>query len=128
MRQLWDEAVNLTRPRPRVGRRRRGAEAEEKTQEERNAVRAATLAGEGQYTRSLQALTSAGLADHSRATVKKMQAKHPEAAQELGPLPTTDTQPISFTQLQVSKAALRFRKGSAPGPSGMRPKHLKIAL
>ena len=116
MRQLWDEALELTRPRPRVGRRRRGAEAEEKTQEERNAVRAATLADEGQYTRSLHALTSAGLADHSRATVKKMQAKHPEAAHELGPLPTTDTQPISFTQLQVSKAALRFRKGSAPGP------------
>ena len=61
VRQLWDEAVELTRPRPRVGRRRRGAEAEEKTQEERNAVRAATLAGEGQYTRSLQALTTAGL-------------------------------------------------------------------
>ena len=128
VRQLWDEAVELTRPRPRVGRRRRGAEAEEKTQEERNAVRAATLAGEGQYTRSLQALTSAGLADHSRDSVRKMEAKHPEATQELGPLPTTDTNPISFTQLDVYKAAQRFRKGSAPGPSGLRPEHLKIAL
>ena len=71
--QLWDEAVELTRERPRQGRpRKRGRpgrrrqqqqeQDEQESQAKRNAERATTLAQDGQYTKALQALTSAGMA------------------------------------------------------------------
>ena len=39
-----------------------------------------------------------------------------------------DVPPLVFTQLEVFKAVKSFRKGSAPGPSGLRPEHLKVAV
>ena len=51
----------------------------EQSQEQKNAQRATRLTHEGQYTRALQSLTSAGMADHNRATVHEMTAKHPPA-------------------------------------------------
>ena len=76
--QLWDEAVELTRVRPRQGRprkrgrpgRRRQQQEEEESQAKKNAERATTLAQDGQYTKALQALTSAGMASHSRANIE----------------------------------------------------------
>ena len=41
----------------------------------RNAKRASTMAGEGQYHRALEALTSVGMADHNRETVRIMKEK-----------------------------------------------------
>ena len=90
----------------------------------RNAKRAGIIAGEGQYTRALQALTSSGMAEPDRATVKQMREKHPPAQHPIGPLPTTDTAPLSLTTEAVLKAATRFKKGTAAGPSGLRPEHL----
>ena len=130
--QLWQEAVQLTEKQPRKrGRKRRGDEenlTEEEKLRKRNAKRAATKAGEGQFTRALQALTSAGMAEHSRQSVKIMREKHPAPQNPLGNLPTTDHAPLSVTSTQVVKAALRFNKGSAGGPSGLRPEHLRVVL
>ena len=40
----------------------------------------------------------------------------------------TSTPQLQFTAKDVQKAALSFRKGSAPGPSGLRPEHLNVVL
>ena len=137
--QLWEEAVELTRERPRQGRpRRRGRpgrrrqlqqeEDEEESQAKKNAERAATLAQDGQYTKALQALTSAGMAAHTRANIEVMREKHPPAAGAPRPLPTTDIPQLVFNQVEVDKGVKRFRRGSAPGPTGLRPEHLRVAL
>ena len=65
---------------------------------------------------------------HSRQTAKVMNEKHTAAQHPIGNLPTTDHAPLSFTSTQVVKAALRFNKGSAGGPSGLRPEHLRVVI
>ena len=129
-RQLWDEAIELTRTQSRSKGRRKTGEPErtEKCQEERNAERATQLGQDGQYTRALQALTSAGMADHSRAAVAEMKSKHPQPSNPPTFQSSTNTPQMRFTQLEVYKAVKSFKKGSAPGPSGLRPEHLKVAL
>ena len=87
-----------------------------------------TLAGEGQFTRATQALTSCGMADKSRATVKLLRDKHPAPSHPIGPLPTTNSDPLSLYGPNVFKSALKFKKGTAPGPSGLRPEHLRVVL
>ena len=129
--QLWQEALQSIEPRPRRGRKKR-RDDEELTEEEklkkRNAKRAGTMASEGQFHRALQALTSAGMAEPNRETVKIMKEKHPVGQQLIGDLPTTDCSPLSLTSTQVIESALKFKKGSAPGPSGLRPEHLRVVL
>ena len=107
--------------------RRCGRVEERKSQEQRNADRCTVLVQEGQYTRGLQALASAGMAEHNAATIREMQAKHPPAARVQPPLPTTNISQLAFNKKEVLQAAQSFRKGSAPGPSGKRPEHLKGA-
>ena len=94
----------------------------------KNAKRASTMAGEGQYHRALEALTSVGMAEHNRETIRIMREKHPASQRPIGDLPTTEAAPLSFTSFQVVKSALRFKKGSAAGPSGLRPEHLRVVL
>ena len=125
--QLWQEAVNLTKVPAR--KKKKGDNGDqEKSQEQKNAERAATLAQDGQFTRALQALTSAGMAPPTSANLKTMKEKHPEATSAPLIPPNTDLPQISFTQVEVEKAAKKFRKGSAPGPSGLRPEHLRVGL
>jgi hypothetical protein len=131
--ELWAEAVRFTSDQAKKGQKRKRSVKEEGQTEEqerlkRNSRRAATLAGEGQFTRALQALTSNGMAEQTTATVKAMREKHPPAPNPIGPLPTTEHTPLSVSSQEVLKAATRFRKGSAPGPSGLRPEHLRSAL
>ena len=97
--------------------------------EERNAARAAQLAQQGQYNRALQALDSAGMAEITHSTKKEMKRKHSSADSPSDFSRTnTSTPQLQFTAKDVQKAALSFRKGSAPGPSGLRPEHLSVVL
>ena len=126
--QLWQEAVqNLEQPR-RGRKRRQEDETEEEILRKRNAKRAYTIASEGQFSKALQAITSPGMAEYSAVTERQMRSKHPPPQRPIGPLPTTELAPISFTSSSVLKLALKFRKGSAPGPSGLRPEHLRVVL
>ena len=124
-KQLWDEAVSITKAPPKP--RKKAPAREEHSLEEKNAQRATRLAQEGQYTRSLQSLTSAGMAQHNRTTVDIMTDKHPPAP--LVPIlqPESNTPQMTFSQTQVYNSIKSFRKGSAPGPSGLRAEHLKVA-
>ena len=122
---LWEKAVDLTKVTKKRGRKRKEPE---KSQDKRNAERATVLAQDGQYTKALQALSSAGMAAPTNANLNIMREKHP-AAPGLGvTAPTTDVPQLTFGQSEVEKAVRKFRRGSAPGPSGLRPEHLKAAL
>ena len=101
--QLWEEAKKLTKI-PTSKKKRQRGEKKEKTQEEKNAARASTLAADGQLTRAVQALTSHGLAEHNRATEAEMRDKHPPASQPMPPPPNSEAQPLSFDQQTVRKA------------------------
>ena len=43
-------------------------------------------------------------------------------------IPTTDIRQMSFAPSQVLDAVKSFHKGSAAGPSGLRPEHLLITV
>ena len=124
---LWREAVQITKPPTRSAKKK--GNIEEKTLDKRNAARASQLAQDGQYKRSLQALDSSGMAVPTKNTEEEMRKKHPQAA---GPstFKRTDktTSQLQFTTKEVKKAALSFKRGSAPGPSGLRPEHLSVTL
>ena len=72
--KLWEEAARMTRSSPQSERR---ASDQEVSQEEMNALRAVRLAQQGEYTRAVQSLTSAGLAKLNRDTIRTMKSKHP---------------------------------------------------
>ena len=124
-RELWDEAVSGAKVPARGKSRQAQTDA---TQEEKNAKRATRLAQEGQYTRSLNSLLSAGMAQHNRANIAEMKAKHPTAQHPLVYQPETTTPQMVLSQSQISKEIKNFRKGTAPGPSGLRAEHLKVAV
>ena len=68
------------------------------------------------------------MAEYNAATIREMQDKHPPASAPLPPKPATDIPPRVFSCPEVVKAALSFYKGSAAGPSGLRPEHLSVVL
>ena len=129
-RELWEEAVTLTSAPPKSKNRRTGAPtpAEEKSLEDRNAARALGLAQDGQYTKSIQALDSWGMAEQTRDTEEIMKNKHPPATGPSTFQRSTNSSQLQFSCKEVEKAALSFKKSSAPGPSGQRPEHLKVVL
>ena len=123
--QLWDEAVNTNKLR---GRGRRKTAQQEPSQEEKNVKRATRLAQEGQYTRAMQSLLSGGMAENTRDTVREMKAKHPAGRHATNLQPEPSTPQMIFSQRQVVKEIKSFRKGTAPGPSGLRAEHLKVSI
>ena len=122
---LWDEAVRNSH---RNGKsKKKATKNQDVSQEEKNAVRATRLAQQGEYTRAAQALISGGLAETNSSTVRNMQNKHPLPQQPRTFQPADlDLQQISFSQSDVVKAIKSFKKGTAPGPDGLRAEHLKV--
>ena len=65
----------------------------------------------------------------SEQTWSKLKEKHPAASKPLDGLPcTTQFASISVSELDVCRAALSFPAGSAGGPDGLRPQHLRDLL
>ena len=124
-RALWEEAVEMTKLK---GKSRKKTQDQQISQEERNSQRASRLAQQGEYTRACQAITSAGLAEHTAATVREMKAKHPPPLSPTSFQSQDDSPQMSFSKEQVIKAIRSFKKGSAPGPDGLRAEHLKVAI
>ena len=123
---LWQEVAGLAAKVPPKKKKCQDEASEEEKHRKRNAKRALAMAGEGQFTRAIQALTIADMAEKSRATVKLLRDKHPAPSLPPGPLPTTDSDPLTLYGPDVYKAALKFKKGTAAGPSGLRPEHLRV--
>ena len=131
--ELWNEAVAGYQPKEKPkkkgkGKKRAGETSEQTSQEQRNAMRSKSFAQAGQYTKAIQALVSNGIAEYTPATLAEMQSKHPAPFRPQPPLPSTDVPAQAFGGSEVSKAALSFKKGTAAGPSGMRPEHLISVL
>ena len=121
---LWNEAK---KPKKLKGRKRKGQQQNEKTQEEVNARRCKKLLEEGQYNRASSALVSEGIVDSNPETIAIMKAKHPQA--EIQPMEVGENvEPLKLSASQVRESIKSFKKGSAPGPSGMRAEHLKVAV
>jgi hypothetical protein len=71
------------------------------------------------------------MAKHTRETEEVMRSKHPPASEPstfTPAAPTQDTPQLQFSLQEVEKAAMSFRRGSAPGPGGLRPEPLRIAI
>jgi hypothetical protein len=65
------------------------------------------------------------LAQPSKETLEKLQAKHPPASGGMADLPDISDSDLSVTEDVVRRAVMSFPAGSSGGPDGTRPQHLK---
>ena len=89
-----------------------------------NARRARRAVQDGLYSKAIKSLTSVGIASPSPEVLREMQEKYPQApppSLPSGPVP----RPLSLSESSVLNAIKSFPNGSAPGPSGLRPNHLR---
>eukprot|EP00663_Eupelagonemidae_sp_cell21sb_P000220 gene220-2251_t len=93
-------------------------------------ARATELARDGLDSKACSALISSGLLNNTPEVLNALRSKHPTALppdlSTLGKAPTAAVPEIDIET--VRQAVLRFPRGSAPGPSGLRPQHLQDAL
>ena len=120
---LWKEVSAPLAPRQK-GKQSNVAPTSQADQNRRRCLR---LVQDGQFSRGIQALSSDGIDQSSASAFKSMQDKHPHA--DPPTLPTEEAPPsLSFDVKRVRNAVLSFKAGTAPGPSGLRAEHLKLAL
>ena len=118
--ELWEECV--FEPRQRSGPTRQSLEARHS--------RCRRLAAEGDLARACDALLQEPPLPRDAATLAALQAKHPQSPlPDLAALgaPRPGAVP-EFSAEAVAKAVRSFKRASAPGPSGLRPDHLRESL
>ena len=114
---------------PEVTEQRRTAK--NAAREAQQVQRCLQLAEDAQYSKSCAALTSEPPATVTPDVVAQMRRKHPPNPQGVN---TASLPPVhAAAALQVDGAAVErevraFPRGSAAGPTGLRPQHLKDAL
>ena len=116
---LWSEAVSGGQ-----SLLKRTGSSRESYQRNHHIRRAKQAVQDGQYRKAIEALSSNGLDPPSSDIQNEMLLKHPQTAPPTlpsGPVPP----PISLSESGVLKGARSFPKGSAPGPSGLRPSHIR---
>ena len=90
--------------------------------------RVASKLEEGDYKVAVR-LTCADdtIAEHSPAILESLRLKHPEPHphRSIFPAPDAELFSLTFTVEDVKKAIMSFPAGSAGGPDGLRPQHLK---
>ena len=92
-----------------------------------NIRRAKLAVQDGQYSKAIMALTSDGLATPSAEVLEEMLSKHPQAAPPT--LPSGQVPPpLTVSELAVKRGVRSFPNGLSPGPSGLRPSHLREAM
>ena len=95
---------------------------------EENVVRASTLAGQGQFSRAIQALTTEGIAEVCRATEMELRHLHPAAFNPIGPLPTTATPPHCPSHRLLCKKLLTSSGRAIRIEAGTPQEHLGSSL
>ena len=103
------------------------AQSSSGSQRSRNIRRAKLSVQDGQYSKAIKALTSNGLATPSAEVLEEMLEKHPQVPPPTllsGPAPP----PLILSESVVKRGVRSFPNGSAPGPSGLRPSHLREAV
>ena len=107
---LWNEAK---KPKKIKGRKRKGQQQNEKTQEEVKARKCKKLLEEGQYNRASSALVSEGIVDSNPETIAIMKAKHPQA--EIQPMEVGENmEPLKLSASQVGESIEVIQKGLSP--------------
>ena len=92
-----------------------------------NIRRAKSAVQDGQYRKAIKALTSGGLASPCKEVLREMLSKHPQGT--VPHLPPGLVPPSAILhESAIRKGVMSFPNGSAPGPSGLRPSHLKEAV
>ena len=93
------------------------------------------LLADGAAKKALQLLNSSGVHDPTDPTVlQRLEALHPPPREDIPislPLripPALEDAAPGFWDTRVSEAITHFPRGSAPGPSGLRPAHLQDAI
>ena len=125
---LWKAAVSSLKKKKRGRKAKDVSPNTERSQEEFNADRCKRLVGEGQLSRAAQALVSSGIAPANDENLEKMKTLHPQADRPPTLVPDPSVPPLVVTGAQVLDNIKSFKKGSAPGPSGLRAEHLKVAV
>ena len=121
-RELWEDLASH-------GRGRRRAAARESTANSRHR-RCRRLAAEGEYAGACAALTDPPMLERDAAVEAELRSKHPlSAPPRLAALGAPSVAAVpEFSAELVTYAVRGFRRGSAPGPTGLRPDHLREAL
>ena len=97
------------------------------SQQSSNIRRAKLAVQDGQYSKAIMALTSDGLATPSAEVLEEMLSKYLQAAPPT--LPSGQVPPpLTVSESAVKRGVRSFPNGSAPGPSGLRPSHLREAM
>ena len=103
---LWEEAVQLTKVPPKKGKKKKKDQEDGKSQAKVNAERAATLAQDGQYSRAMQALNSAGMAPDTAATTEDGM----RGSRSSGSLPPLDGILSPDLEDMIARVPRRFRE------------------
>ena len=94
------------------------------------ATRVSAKLEEGDFRGAVRlACSEDAVAEHNAATIAAMRAKHPAPHPDTNfPLPPQENEPqppVAVTEQDVAQAVLSFPRGSAGGPDGLLPQHLK---
>ena len=89
--------------------------------------RVTSLVEEGQFTKAVQALDSAGMHRLDREVLEKLRAKHPPG-EHLPACTGEFHESLQFDVDDVKKAVASFRSGTAPGGSRFRASYIHDAL
>ena len=93
------------------------------------ARRAAGKLEEGDVRGAIRLLCSSDtIAAPDAVSLEKLRLLHPEAPADRRKSPTTTIKPLSVSQGLIKAAIMSFPSGSAGGPDGLRPQHLKDLL
>ena len=100
-----------------------------KTHDEQIAALASAKLEDGDVKGAVRLLCSDdGLAAVNENTLSALANLHPPAPADRRAAPTTDVPPLQVTPAAVRAAVQSFPNGSAAGPDGLRPQHLKDLL
>ena len=89
-----------------------------------NIRRAKSAVQDAQYSK---AITSNGLATPSSVVISEMLNKHPQAPPPSLPTDSVPS-PTKLPKSAIMRGVKSFSRGSVPGPSGLRPSHLREAV
>ena len=128
IRQIKEES-NAPCPEPQIrcsGRHQRSGRKDDPM--EVLASRVASKLEEGDYKGAVRhACADDTIAEHSLATLESLRQKHPESHPDrsISPAPDAELFSLNFTEEDVKRTIISFPAGSAGGPDGLRPQHLK---
>ena len=121
MASLWSEAIENGRSLSKQKLKSAFASSAANIRRAKQAVQ------DGLYSKAIKALTSEGLASPSTTILHEMLSKHPQAPPPSLPSGTPPS-PSQLSEKVILRQVKSFPNGSAPGPSGLRPSHLREAV